>query len=134
MAWPNDLPACQRADGPYGQQPAQATANSADSTAPARPTAPQERPDLASAKGQLVVSNAAMRRQLLELEERILGLLSAAQGNILEDQELVDTLARSKVGGWVGSGDAGGARGGGWWALTPPRHKVGSGLLEYRHQ
>jgi cell division FtsZ-interacting protein ZapD len=57
---------------------------------------------LASAKGQLVVSNAAMRRQLLELEERILGLLSAAQGNILEDEELVDTLARSKVGGRLG--------------------------------
>jgi dynein heavy chain len=40
-----------------------------------------------------------MKRQLLELEERILGLLSAAQGNILDDQELVDTLAQSKVGG-----------------------------------
>ncbi len=49
-----------------------------------------------------MVSNAAMRQQLLELEERILGLLSAAQGNILEDQELVDTLARSKVGGRAG--------------------------------
>jgi hypothetical protein len=39
-----------------------------------------------------------MKRQLLELEERILSLLSAAQGNILDDQELVETLAQSKVG------------------------------------
>lgn len=70
---------------------------------------PKERPDLAAAKSQLVVSNAAMRRQLVELEERILGLLSAAQGNILEDQELVDTLAQSKVGGWGWGGELAGA-------------------------
>lgn len=57
----------------------------------------QERPDLANLKSALVVSNAKMKAELAALEGRILGLLSASSGNILEDEELIDTLAQAKV-------------------------------------
>lgn len=57
----------------------------------------QERPDLANLKSALVVSNAKMKAELAALEGHILGLLSASSGNILEDVELIDTLAQAKV-------------------------------------
>ena len=57
----------------------------------------QERPDLAEMKNQLVVSNAKMKKELKEIEDKILFLLSNSQGNILDDEELIDTLAKSKV-------------------------------------
>jgi hypothetical protein len=43
------------------------------------------------------VSNAKMKAELAALEGRILGLLSASSGNILDDEELIDTLAQAKV-------------------------------------
>jgi hypothetical protein len=49
-----------------------------------------------------VVSNAKMKAELVALERRILGLLSASSGNILDDEELIDTLAQAKV--WGGQG------------------------------
>ena len=58
----------------------------------------QERPDLANLKSALVVSNAKMKAELAALEGRILGLLSASSGNILDDEELINTLAQAKVG------------------------------------
>ena len=57
----------------------------------------QEREDLAEAKNALVVSNARMKKQLTEIEDKILHLLSNASGNILDDEVLIDTLAQSKV-------------------------------------
>ncbi|XP_024523426.1 dynein heavy chain 1, axonemal [Selaginella moellendorffii] len=57
----------------------------------------KERPDLAEMKNQLVVSNANMKRELKEIESKILFLLSNAQGDILEDEVLINTLAQSKV-------------------------------------
>lgn len=57
----------------------------------------QERPDLANLKSALVVSNARMKAELAGLESKILGLLSAASGNILDDGELINTLAQAKV-------------------------------------
>ncbi|KAG2485619.1 hypothetical protein HYH03_015682 [Edaphochlamys debaryana] len=57
----------------------------------------QERPDLANLKSQLVVSNAKMKKELSDIEDRILQLLSASSGNILDDEELINTLAQSKV-------------------------------------
>ncbi|KAG2439747.1 hypothetical protein HYH02_010624 [Chlamydomonas schloesseri] len=57
----------------------------------------QERPDLANLKSQLVVSNAKMKKELSDIEGRILQLLSASSGNILDDEELINTLAQSKV-------------------------------------
>lgn len=58
----------------------------------------QERPDLANLKGQLVISNAAMKSELKDVEDKILVMLSNSQGNILDDEELINTLAQSKVG------------------------------------
>ena len=57
----------------------------------------QEREDLAEAKNDLVVSNARMKKELTDVEEKILYLLSNSTGNILDDSVLIDTLAQSKV-------------------------------------
>eukprot|EP00798_Chlamydomonas_sp_ICE-L_P022533 gene22533-29660_t len=57
----------------------------------------QERPDLANLKGQLVVSNAQMKKELKEIEDKILFMLSNSTGNILDDEELINTLSQSKV-------------------------------------
>ena len=57
----------------------------------------QERPDLANLKSQLVVSNAKMKKELKDIEDKILFMLSNSQGNILDDEELINTLAQSKV-------------------------------------
>ena len=57
----------------------------------------QERSDLAELKNQLVVSNARMKKELKEIEDKILYLLSNSTGNILDDEVLINTLAQSKV-------------------------------------
>ena len=46
---------------------------------------------------ELVVESANSKAQLKEIEDRILHLLSASTGNILDDEELIQTLANSKV-------------------------------------
>ncbi|KAG0617480.1 hypothetical protein M758_5G192300 [Ceratodon purpureus] len=56
-----------------------------------------ERPDLAELKIQLTLSNANMRAQLKHLESQILYLLANSQGNILDDEVLINTLAESKI-------------------------------------
>ncbi len=56
----------------------------------------EERPDLAQMKDQLVVSCAAMNKQMTELESNILKLLAESTGDILEDETLINTLADSK--------------------------------------
>ncbi|KNC54636.1 dynein heavy chain 2 [Thecamonas trahens ATCC 50062] len=56
----------------------------------------KERPDLEDTKNHLVSSNAKMRQELAEIEDRILFLLSSAKGNPLEDEVLIDELANSK--------------------------------------
>merc|ERR1740121_3036799 len=45
----------------------------------------------------LIVESATSKAQLKEIEDRILELLSNAKGNILDDEELINTLATSKV-------------------------------------
>ena len=52
----------------------------------------EERPDLEEKKNQLI-SIAADKKQLKELEDKILKLLANATGNILDDEELINTLA-----------------------------------------
>ena len=56
----------------------------------------EERPDLAQMKDQLVVNNAAMNKQMTEIESNILRLLAESTGDILEDETLINTLAESK--------------------------------------
>ena len=57
----------------------------------------EERPDLSEQKNQLVVANARMKSELKDIEDKILYMLSNSQGNILDDESLIDTLAKSKV-------------------------------------
>jgi len=57
----------------------------------------EELPAMEEKKNSLVVSNARMKKQLQEIEDKILYMLSNSTGNILDDAELIDTLATSKV-------------------------------------
>jgi dynein heavy chain, axonemal len=56
----------------------------------------EELPELSAQKANLVVQNAAMNKQLYDIESEILYLLSNSQGNILDDTVLIETLAQSK--------------------------------------
>ena len=47
--------------------------------------------------GPSQVSNAKMKKELKDIEDKILSMLSNSQGNILDDEELINTLAQSKV-------------------------------------
>lgn len=57
----------------------------------------KERPDVEERKVRLMLQMAADQKKLHEIEADILHRLSTAQGNILDDVELIDTLANSKV-------------------------------------
>merc|ERR1711871_776883 len=56
-----------------------------------------ELPEMQAKKNALVVSNAAMQKQLHDIESQILKLLSESTGNILDDHVLIETLATSKT-------------------------------------
>ena len=56
-----------------------------------------EEPELEAQREQLVLEDAEHKRQLKEIEDQILYLLKTAEGNILDDETLIDTLAQSKV-------------------------------------
>jgi dynein heavy chain len=55
-----------------------------------------EEPSLETQKSEMVVKVAAGKRKLLELEDAILSGLSSAQGSLLDDEELVNTLQDSQ--------------------------------------
>jgi len=55
----------------------------------------KEQPEMEEKKQELVKNSAAMNKQLKEIEDKILELLSA-DGDILESKELIDTLDYSK--------------------------------------
>ena len=57
----------------------------------------EERPDLEEAKNQLIVSNAKMKQELKEIEDKILERLSASEGNPVDDIDLINTLQASKL-------------------------------------
>jgi len=56
----------------------------------------KERPDVEKKKNDLVVSMAKDKKQLKDLEDKILKLLRESKGNILDDKVLIETLAESK--------------------------------------
>ncbi|RHY05497.1 hypothetical protein DYB25_001425 [Aphanomyces astaci] len=56
-----------------------------------------ERPDLEQKKDELTVAIAADKKALKEIEDKILYMLENSKGNILDDEELIDTLSHSKV-------------------------------------
>ncbi|KAM9628836.1 dynein axonemal heavy chain 7 [Morphnus guianensis] len=57
----------------------------------------KERPDLEEEKQALIVQGAENKRQLKEIEDKILEVLSASEGNILEDETAIKILSSSKV-------------------------------------
>ncbi|KAI5107507.1 dynein heavy chain 7, axonemal isoform X1 [Silurus meridionalis] len=57
----------------------------------------RERPDLEEEKQALILRGAENKRQLKEIEDKILEVLSASEGNILEDETAVQILSSSKV-------------------------------------
>ena len=57
----------------------------------------EELPELSQQKLNLVLQNAAMNKQLYDIESEILFLLSNSKGNILDDTVLIETLAQSKL-------------------------------------
>nr|XP_034195921.1 dynein heavy chain 7, axonemal-like isoform X1 [Osmia lignaria] len=56
----------------------------------------KERPDLESEKNALIVQGAANKQLLQETEDKILEILSLAEGNLLDDEEAVEVLTSSK--------------------------------------
>ncbi|KAG8439501.1 hypothetical protein GDO86_005633 [Hymenochirus boettgeri] len=58
--------------------------------------AAEERPELEDKKNQLYLEGAKTRKQLKEIEDQILEVLSLSQGNILEDERAIDILSSSK--------------------------------------
>lgn len=56
-----------------------------------------ELPEMEEKKNALVLANARMQSQLKDIEDKILFMLSNSTGNILDDHELIETLANSKI-------------------------------------
>jgi len=57
----------------------------------------KERPDLAKQKNELVMNLASGRKQIVDLEDEILRLLSEVKGSLLDDADLLIALEKSKV-------------------------------------
>ena len=55
------------------------------------------RPDLEEERQALIVQSAANKKQLKEIEDKILETLSSSEGNILEDESAIQILDSSKV-------------------------------------
>ena len=56
-----------------------------------------ERPDIEQKKVQLLLQMADDKKQLAMLEAKILQMLSESEGNILDDEVLINTLSESKM-------------------------------------
>ncbi|PAA64367.1 hypothetical protein BOX15_Mlig029056g2 [Macrostomum lignano] len=57
----------------------------------------REKPELEEEKNQLIVQGAENKRQLKEIEDKILYVLSSSEGNILEDESAIKVLNSSKT-------------------------------------
>lgn len=58
--------------------------------------AAKEKPELEEKKNELIVESAKNKKQLKDIEDRILEVLSSAQGNILENENAITILSSSK--------------------------------------
>jgi hypothetical protein len=96
--------------GPWHHSPCTLAPSLSPPCPPRRPPPPQgledqllgdvvrhEQPELEEALGRLVTGLAADRRQLGDLEDKVLRLLRDSRGNILDDEQLVATLNNAKV-------------------------------------
>jgi dynein heavy chain, axonemal len=59
--------------------------------------AAKEKPDLEEMKNQLIIESAENKKQLKNLEDQILEVLSSSEGNILENENAIEVLSSSKV-------------------------------------
>ncbi|XP_033740540.1 dynein heavy chain 3, axonemal-like isoform X1 [Pecten maximus] len=59
--------------------------------------AAKEKPQLEEKKNVLILESAQNKKQLKEIEDKILEVLSSSQGNILEDETAIKVLSSSKV-------------------------------------
>eukprot|EP00736_Rhodelphis_marinus_P007919 Rmarinus@m.2764 len=57
----------------------------------------KERPDLEEEKNSLIVQSAENKKQLKEIEDKILYVLTSSEGNILDDSQAIEVLSASKV-------------------------------------
>jgi dynein heavy chain len=57
----------------------------------------KERPDLEEKKNELLIESANNKRQLKDIEDKILEILSTSKRNILEDETAIQILSSSKV-------------------------------------
>jgi dynein heavy chain len=57
----------------------------------------QERPELEEEKNALILQSAENKKQLKEIEDQILHVLSSSEGNILEDASAIEVLSSAKV-------------------------------------
>ncbi|ESP01004.1 hypothetical protein LOTGIDRAFT_225521 [Lottia gigantea] len=57
----------------------------------------KERPELEEERQALIITSAANKKQLKEIEDKILHTLSASEGNILEDESAIKILDSSKI-------------------------------------
>jgi len=58
---------------------------------------PPCRPELEEERQALIIQSAQNRKQLKEIEDKILHTLSASEGNILEDESAIQILDSSKI-------------------------------------
>lgn len=54
----------------------------------------KEEPKLEQERNELIVSNSEYQRQLSKIEDEILQRLSSAEGNILDNEELIAALGK----------------------------------------
>ena len=59
--------------------------------------AAKEKPELEEKKHLLIIESAENKKQLEDIEDKILKVLSSSQGNILEDETAIEILSSSKV-------------------------------------
>ncbi|XP_075250490.1 dynein axonemal heavy chain 3-like isoform X2 [Convolutriloba macropyga] len=59
--------------------------------------AAKEKPELEEKKNELILESAANKRQLKEIEDQILEVLTSSSGNILEDEKAIKILSSSKI-------------------------------------
>ena len=59
--------------------------------------AAEEKPELEEMKNKLIVESANNKKQLKDIEDKILKVLSSSQGNILEDETAIQILSSSKI-------------------------------------
>ncbi|XP_060067000.1 dynein axonemal heavy chain 7-like [Ylistrum balloti] len=57
----------------------------------------KERPELEEEKNALIIQSATNKRQLKEIEDKILEVLSSSEGNILEDETAIKIMSSSKT-------------------------------------